>query len=325
MSYLFIGRTVLPFSSPYDYSLDEKSISAAPWYAGLASSVFDAMGTVFYLPDDEERTSLQSTGCNSLLRYMPTSPTVKWGNLTIEVQSDTLLVLDWKQQFTLPLRRNRGRDVGVLVIWEKGSRDKIVFEQKLAAAALTSASNSSAARRLESILDEFAGPVATYWRRDVTASLTADARLDAAADRIGLVASHGPLGADKYFSIDGSKRVKETHTERCGTCHPKAVESWLASRHSNSMGTLISRTRERDPRCLPCHAREHTVGADGGMAVAGHDAVTCMSCHSKPDPLNACSDCHTTITDPKQVYKLHRDSICSGKRDSLRPGKCVRE
>lgn len=42
-----------------------------------------------------------------------------------------------------------------------------------------------------------------------------------------------------------------------------------------------------------------------------HDAVTCMSCHhERVNAKDACTQCHTSVTDPKSRFWQQRQSIC---------------
>jgi len=94
----------------------------------------------------------------------------------------------------------------------------------------------------------------------------------------------------------------------CGKCHPKAYQSWKASRHAQAQATLPA-DHEGDLRCTQCHG-EKTLPSTG---------VQCESCHGQglyyaskhvmrdaelsrivglviPSPAQVCSRCHNENT-----------------------------
>jgi hypothetical protein len=261
---------------------------------------------------------------NPALKYLSDARVFRWNGIDIEVGDDSLWIPSWDRKLPLPQKRNRGRDVGVLAVWQGTKTGSLLtYDPRLASAAAICDSNTQAIRRLKDLLGSHHR--ATYWRRNVTSGLAVDPRLDDAASRIGLVNSHSPGAGPDYVATDAHRSVIDVHEQRCGACHRSAVAIWSGSQHARSMTTLRNKARDFDPRCLSCHSYEYKVHEHGGTAIAGHDAVTCMSCHKKSNPRDACVECHTFLTDPRQSYLRHIDSICAGPQDDIGKTPCERE
>lgn len=95
----------------------------------------------------------------------------------------------------------------------------------------------------------------------------------------------------------------------CAQCHPQAVRTWKASKHSHAYKSLVSRGHGFNPRCLQCH----TVGygaSDGFLskeATPALAAVSCANCHGRGD----------------YHIKQHRGEMVPGKVFPLKSQNCT--
>lgn len=117
--------------------------------------------------------------------------------------------------------------------------------------------------------------------------------------------------------LDKLPRVKTAAfagSAKCGSCHRKAGETWLASAHSRALRTLELDGHGRDPDCVKCHVAglSSTFGYRSRMLTPALAGVGCESCHGPgkahslapiatrmakigPSP---CKTCHTPNTSP---------------------------
>lgn len=111
----------------------------------------------------------------------------------------------------------------------------------------------------------------------------------------------------------------------CEYCHAEISHEWGNSRHAKAIESLISRKKEYDPECLPCHVtgmeNKDVVGRFVSMTESpGMAGVQCESCHGpgirhaqRPEKIklekvtvDTCRQCHTTDTDPGFDYEKDR-------------------
>ncbi|MCC7509069.1 MAG: hypothetical protein IT464_06815 [Planctomycetes bacterium] len=326
VAFVFIGRTVLPYSEG-GTPLGEKTVQSAPWFASVALAVFEELGESYWLPDDEERRLLLAEPDAALARFAVDPATFSWQGMPIRFQGESL-VIPSVEDLKLPPGGNRGREVGVLTLWgEEGGIEEGLpaYDRRLSATVPLRAKYPAAAAESDRLLNERRGAVLAYWRTSITAELAVDGAVAGRSALTSLARSHSPLGGREYVKTGGHEETVKAQLETCGRCHQAAHKAWSQSRHSHSMATLRTRMRHHDPRCLPCHAMTYSVESARVDATPGHDAVICSSCH-KPDkrPQDVCSDCHTAITDPKGVYKSRVKDICPGGTNEGAGENCSR-
>jgi thiol-disulfide isomerase/thioredoxin len=88
----------------------------------------------------------------------------------------------------------------------------------------------------------------------------------------------------------------------CSACHTQETEGWMLSHHSIAYGTLYTRERAGDLKCVGCHVTG--LGEESGFQMGDHRSalagVTCEACHSAGGPHDgqpgdaaaACVGCH---------------------------------
>lgn len=112
--------------------------------------------------------------------------------------------------------------------------------------------------------------------------------------------------------------VSFSGSNKCGTCHQKALSTWKHSLHSHSLPTLAKFGHDRDPECLPCHvvALTSTKGFQSPKLTPDLAAVGCESCHGSGSAHSAspktvrlpkvtgttCATCHTANTSPNFAF-----------------------
>ena len=86
-----------------------------------------------------------------------------------------------------------------------------------------------------------------------------------------------------------AQRSKTANTfrgaESCQSCHPKAFETWTASKHAHAFHTLELKGYDTNPRCLECHTVGYSA-SDGFLnarLTPGLINVSCESCHGRGD------------------------------------------
>jgi len=73
--------------------------------------------------------------------------------------------------------------------------------------------------------------------------------------------------------------------ESCQSCHPRAYETWTASKHAHAFHTLEEKGYDTNPRCLECHTIGY-MASDGFLntRLTPHlKNVSCESCHGRGD------------------------------------------
>ncbi|MCR4315284.1 MAG: hypothetical protein NUW37_02935 [Planctomycetes bacterium] len=104
--------------------------------------------------------------------------------------------------------------------------------------------------------------------------------------------------------------------DSCGTCHESAAEQHEATKHHDSMHSLLKADRSYIPECLSCHTTGY--GSASGYALTNRNpslaTVGCETCHGpgalhEADTTNKnlvrrgnddelCKTCHTPVQDP---------------------------
>ncbi|MEE9311990.1 MAG: multiheme c-type cytochrome [Planctomycetota bacterium] len=328
ITYVFIGRTVLPTDKGLTTSVSDKSKLAAPWYAGLAASVFKELDNVWWFPDQTELTVLQELDCfDDLGQYFKDSKENHvWSDLSLTLNSSTLSVKEWQQHLNLPRKHNRGRDVAVIANWNTKTGSASKFLPQLTTVMMLRKLSKDADAKFNKLTASNAGHVGGFWRTEITKELVPSEHITATTNVKGIIVHHLDDASKELIAIApadglaGGKYIKSS----CKTCHKSAVETWLSTKHARAMDTLRARMRDNDPRCVPCHTVNHTIVSTGAMVKQKHHGVQCENCHKQGQaPQNACENCHTGITDPKKHYLSQLKTICNGKADQT-AGKCNR-
>lgn len=328
--FLFVGRTVLPFANE-NSSLNAEQLNAhAPWYLSLAAEVFGAMGdNVSWVPDELEKQALaqHAVAAEKVSAYALAGRELSWQGMTVTIlDGEAIAVSGVRQTLPFPQPRNRGRDVGLLAVWEHPESTETRFEPRLASMLLLQSRSKETRARTRELLLNRSESVVAHWRQQVAADLVEDSAVQQASERGRLVASHIPGQGSTYLESNGRESTVRVLQEECAACHQEAFAVWSKSRHAGSMDTLRSRIRHKDPRCLPCHSRAHETDVQLTKTGSGHDAVTCGSCHKNGvKPEDTCRNCHNQFTDPSGHYKLKLTTICPGGSDRSVAGSCSRE
>jgi hypothetical protein len=107
---------------------------------------------------------------------------------------------------------------------------------------------------------------------------------------------------------------------KCGSCHAGAMKSWLASRHSKALRTLIDEGHGRDPDCVGCHVvgLAKTTGFRSVAKTPQLSNVGCESCHgpgaahaAKPKVkmgkvgAKSCASCHVPDHSPGFEFEAY--------------------
>ncbi|MCK5681525.1 hypothetical protein KAI46_12020 [bacterium] len=110
----------------------------------------------------------------------------------------------------------------------------------------------------------------------------------------------------------------------CQHCHPEISHEWKSSRHGKAIESLITKKKENDTDCLPCHVtamNKNIIGCFVSMSeTPGMVGVQCEACHGpgarhaqsrgkiKPQKVaeSTCIQCHTVETDPEFDYDRDR-------------------
>jgi len=127
-------------------------------------------------------------------------------------------------------------------------------------------------------------------------------------------------------------------TASCITCHPRALDSWVHSRHAQALAALQARHYDVDPDCLRCHVTGlslpdgyHRHGSATASALVA--AVTCESCHGRAsvhaaeqaagraasgtlEPVTpaTCLRCHDAENSPSFAYTAYWEKISHDAR-----------
>ncbi|MCK5681316.1 hypothetical protein KAI46_10955, partial [bacterium] len=110
----------------------------------------------------------------------------------------------------------------------------------------------------------------------------------------------------------------------CLHCHSEISHEWKSSRHGKAIESLITKKKENDTDCLPCHVTGMNKNIIGGFVSMyenpGMVGVQCEACHG-PGARHAqssgkiktqkvaestCRQCHTVETDPEFDYDRDR-------------------
>ena len=101
----------------------------------------------------------------------------------------------------------------------------------------------------------------------------------------------------------------------CARCHPDETRSWLETKHADAFKTLVMRSQDYNPECIPCHATGF--GFTGGFTMPGEtldmEGVQCEMCHGPGGnhvedqsvllPMevdeSVCRQCHTEEKSPQ--------------------------
>ena len=98
----------------------------------------------------------------------------------------------------------------------------------------------------------------------------------------------------------------------CRRCHTRIYESFLESRHSKALNTLLKTRDEYDPACLPCHTTGFRAGGvRNSRDTPSFGGVQCEACHGSalahlrdpkirltPVTPDTCLACHTSEWSP---------------------------
>lgn len=84
ITYVFVGRTILPHGNENPKQVSQKSKEAAPWFAGLAIQVFEQLKNVWWIPDHAELEELRKLDSFSKLKpYLKNADNVlEWQGLS---------------------------------------------------------------------------------------------------------------------------------------------------------------------------------------------------------------------------------------------------
>ena len=313
--FALVGRSVLP----HDGTLAKIDIEASmPFFVELARSVMGRMASYYWFPDARER---QLVG-NHL--EASTSDTIPLAGTRIELTDEEVELVGLGFRSQLSSLANRGREVLVIAVWDRGAGPTI-FDKKLSTLAPLSSTSETVAKESREILRSATGTVVAAWRRMVTEDLIVSTGLNEQTGGMGLSFVHMP-GVSKIstpipIKLDPTTEAHQYDT--CGRCHESAWKKWLQTSHAVAMPTLASRLREHDPRCLTCHVSKTTAINGKTQAIPGHGAVTCQSCHhGERSAADMCTDCHTAHTDPSKHYMKALQTICTPAKNANASDPC---
>jgi len=321
VSYLFLGRTIVP---NLDVSTDtSKALVAAqtPVYLEQARQVFSTLGSPRWVLEDDEAQELDARvhGWREKMKpWLGLSHHEPWAPISL-VEGELLIA--GKFRVPLPQPNNRGRDVVVIGMWANDQSGAASMNTTLGALWKLAAKSETIASKLSLELKGASGPVFSYWRSELHQGVFEDAALKSVLGKTSIGFAHGrPTSARLPVAFDSASVASKWNT--CASCHPKAFEAWSISLHAHPLKTLYERGREFDGRCVPCHVQTFTVRDSKPEVEIKHAAVTCMNCHGHKDraPLEVCRDCHTELADPQQRFAAAIQSICPGDTKSGNSG-----
>ena len=123
-------------------------------------------------------------------------------------------------------------------------------------------------------------------------------------------------------------------SSECGRCHQAQLENWRTTPHARAYATLLRVQRAGDPACLRCHTTGF--GTEHGFVSSARTPdlanVNCQDCHrfdmaahqrdqfkSGRTAANACTGCHTPVTDPMRNFATRIGALRCPTAASTRP------
>jgi hypothetical protein len=313
----------------FDYDSYVASIGQS---ARLAISAIGKLGRVYVAMPEAESQALENAGVdvaaefsrNGIGRILQGRSNVL--DFSLRRHGDALSV-DGVGEVRSTENASRGRHVWNVALWGKATEMKNAdFNPRLGPAYLAFLTGSDPSTTIRREVSDFpADSQIGAWRFILTRAVDETLDLDSVVGSFGVARAHEVGRHSKNTRVGAgtaAQRVHRAHAQ-CRNCHEMAYASWQDSKHSGSLDTLLATGRWRDVRCLSCHVNGFHFGAGRPEILDIDAAVTCMTCHSKTDVRQTCSECHTPVADPVQHHVGREQQVCKGVWD--RPtGHCSR-
>lgn len=321
--YVFVGWTLV--EAPRRGTGSHPGKASVNKIIVATSNFWSRLGNVTWLADQGELEYLEEIGgdVGPLEAFRADGELIEINDMKVRVLQDQVRIsfAGTDVRFQLPERNNRGREVGVVGLWNLGSTSKFAKSRTLGLLAVTRPSKGSAAwSSVSEIVSDKSCRYASCWTQRLTSSLCDDLEI-AHLIEVREREIAGDLSPRTHAGTYVSQLRKDY--AKCLNCHSAAVASWLNSRHAAALDTLVGVGRDKDVRCLPCHVNTfRETGSE--IEIRGRNAgVTCGSCHQSSKPtVQTCTICHTKHTDPNQHYAAAFSDVCG--KDS-KSGPCIRD